>query len=261
MGYGVHHRLTVAADVGVVRLRVRLEFGAAWTVVFGPSGSGKTSLLRAMCGLLGEGGGTSRVPPEDTQNGRGERDAEGKSPLVGAGGLEELRGEHSIWRAPRLRRIAYAPQGAVLFPHLTVAGNVAFAGTARGMDTSRLVAEAMELFALQAMAGRMPRELSGGESQRVSLARAFAVPGARLMLLDEPFNGVGRAQRDLLLPGMRETMARRGVPVISVTHDVEEAFLLGAEVVRLEAGEVVAQGPAQVVLAAERAEMLRVLRG
>jgi molybdate transport system ATP-binding protein len=227
MGSEGHLRLKVLADVGGLRLRVGVVFGAAWTVVFGPSGSGKSSLLRAICGVL-EG-------------------AEVESGMEGV--------------ATHRRGIAYAAQGAVLFPHLNVRENVAFAGGVRGEDAGALVEEAVELFELRAVAGRMPSELSGGERQRVNLARAFAVPHPRLMLLDEPFNGVGRAQRGVLLGRMQETLAGRGVPVISVTHDVEEAFLLGAEVVRLEAGTVVAQGPAGVVLAEERGEMLRALGG
>jgi molybdate transport system ATP-binding protein len=123
-----------------------------------------------------------------------------------------------------------------------------------------MVDEAMEMFGLEALAGQMPRELSGGERQRVSLARAFAVPAAKLMLLDEPFAGVDRGTRDGLLGRMRSLMEERGVPVVSVTHDVEEALLLGAEVVRLEDGKVVAQGPAAEVLAAERERMLSVLQ-
>jgi molybdate transport system ATP-binding protein len=222
-----HLRLRVLAEVGGLRLRVGLEIGAAWTVVFGASGSGKSSLLRAICGVL-----------------------EGADVASGMEGVATHR-----------RGIAYAAQGGVLFPHLTLRENVGFAGVVRGEDTGALVEEAMELFELRAMGGRMPRDLSGGERQRVNLARAFAVPEAGLMLLDEPFNGIGRAQRGVLLGRMEETRARRGVKVVSVTHDVEEAFLLGAEVVRLEAGTVVAQGPAGVVLAAERMEMLGVLGG
>ena len=80
------------------------------------------------------------------------------------------------------------------------------------------------------------------------------------MLLDEPFTGVDRQLRDELLPRMRARMAKVEVPVISVTHDVDEALMLGAEVVRIEAGKVVAQGPAAEVLAVERERMLGVLQ-
>jgi molybdate transport system ATP-binding protein len=136
--------------------------------------------------------------------------------------------------------------------------NVAFAPRNSSQNAAS-VDESLAIFELAALASRMPRDLSGGQQQRVNLARAFAVPAPKLMLLDEPFSGIDRALRDTLLPKMRERMAALGVPVISVTHDVEEALLLGADVVRLQDGKVVAQGPAAVVLAAERDRMLRVL--
>jgi len=226
-----HHRLQVEAVLGGLRLDVGVTFAAPWTVVFGPSGGGKSSLLRGMCGVLGVG---------VVEFAR--RRAEGWVELAGV--------------AVERRRIAYAPQGAAVFPHLPVRENVAFA-----MGSSGMADEAMEMFGLGALAGRSVRGLSGGERQRVSLARAFAVPGAELMLLDEPFAGVGRDLREVLLPRMRTVMAERGVPVVSVTHDVEEALMLGAEVVRLEEGRVVAQGAAAEVLAVEQERMLAVLRG
>jgi molybdate transport system ATP-binding protein len=237
MGSAGHHRLRVEAVVGALRLEVGVTFAAPWTVVFGPSGSGKSSLLRAMGGVLEAG----RV--EFARRGAG-------------GAWVEMAGA-----AVHRRGIAYAPQGSGVFPHLMVRENVGFGARVRGMAASGVVAEAMELFGLEAMAERRVGELSGGERQRVSLARAFAVPGAELMLLDEPFTGVDRGLREVLLPKMRERMAGLGVPVVSVTHDVEEALLLGAEVVRLEEGKVVAQGGVGVVLGVERLRMLEVLGG
>lgn len=220
-----HHHVHIDAWLGVLHLQVHLELHAPWTVVFGPSGSGKSSILRTMAGILhgGRAAGTDHAPTH-------------------------------------LRRIAYAPQGAVLFPHLNVQQNVAFAGRVRGMRQSADIDRALEMFALGGLAKRLPRDLSGGELQRVNLARVFAVPAPKLMLLDEPFTGVDRRLRDELLPRMRARMAELQVPVISVTHDVEEALMLGAEVVRIEDGSVVAQGPAEQVLAIERERMLEVLQ-
>ena len=222
-----HHHVQIDTQLGVFQLQVHLELNAPWTVIFGPSGSGKSSILRIISGVL----------PED-----------------------EFRGKHQK-TAPHFRGIAYAPQGAVLFPHLNVQENVAFAGKVRGMDKLPEIQQAMDMFALGSLAKRMPRDLSGGERQRANLARAFAVPTPRLMLLDEPFSGVDRRLRDELLPRMRTRIAELGVPVLSVTHDVEEALMLGAEVVRIEDGKVVAQGPAAEVLAVERERMLGVLQG
>jgi molybdate transport system ATP-binding protein len=234
------HRLRVRAAMGELRLQLALEFGAGWTVVFGPSGSGKSSLLRSMCGLLGGA---------EVEFSRGRAD--------GWERLDEL--------APERRGLGYAPQGAVVFPHLTVRENTAFGLTVRGGSTrpAGAVAKidaALEMFGLGRLAARMPAALSGGERQRVSLARAFATPGAKLILLDEPLTGVDREMREILLERMAVWSRERGVAVVSVTHDVEEALRLRAEVVRLEAGRVVAQGPGMEVLAAERASLLSALR-
>ena len=238
-----HHRLSVDARLGALHLHVQLNLTAPWTVIFGPSGSGKSSVLRAACGLLNPG--TAEF-------------SECSATTAGWIEVESLR--HAT--PPHLRSVGYAPQGAVLFPHLSVRENVAFAATARRRQAAntKIIDAAIELFELGALADRMPHDLSGGERQRVNLARAFAVPAARLMLLDEPFTGFDRGLRDTLLPRMQQRIAQLGVPVISVTHDVEEALLLGAEVIRLEQGAVIAQGPAAQVLAEERAHMLSVLQ-
>jgi molybdate transport system ATP-binding protein len=120
----------------------------------------------------------------------------------------------------------------------------------------RHIDETLDLFALTPLAGRLPRDLSGGELQRVSLARAFAVPNATLMLLDEPFTGIDRLMRERLI----SVLAACNVPILSVTHDVEEALLLDAEVLRLESGRIIATGPASEVLAPELVRMRELLK-
>jgi len=220
-----HHRLAVDCGLGPLRLRVDVMFAAPWTLIFGPSGSGKSSLLRAACGLLRCDG-------------------------VEFDSLDANGSMMRITEPPHRRRLGYAPQQATLFTHLSVEENVGFSGH------SAQVQEALALFELAAFAPRRPQELSGGERQRVNLARAFAVADARLLLLDEPFSGVDRSMRDVLLPRMQEWVRAKQIPVISVSHDVEEALLLGAEVVRLEQGAVVAQGTAADVLAGERTSIL-----
>jgi molybdate transport system ATP-binding protein len=232
-----HHRLAVHRQLGPLRLDVDLIFSAPWTLIFGPSGSGKSSLLRALCGLL------------DRKEIEFERHDPG--------------GQWSpVSTAPTYKRsLSYAPQNSTLFPHLTIFENVAFPAQAAKKDDSHqsLVEQALELFEVKNYASRFPRELSGGERQRVNLARAFAVPEARLMLLDEPFSGVDRAMRDALLPRMQNWLQQHQIPVISVSHDVDEALLLHAEVVAIAQGSVVNQGPASAVLNEERARMLKIL--
>jgi molybdate transport system ATP-binding protein len=232
-----HHHLRVDARLGPLDVSANMTLSAPWTILFGPSGSGKSSILRAACGLMPSADVTfTQTLPRQS----------------------ELQSPHH--RIPIHRRnLAYAPQGAILFPHLTVRQNIAFATDVRHQPQSPLIDSAVDLFQLAPLAHRLPRDLSGGERQRVNLARAFAVPAPHLILLDEPFTGVDRSLRDILLPRMQQHAAQQGIPILSVTHDIEEALLLNAEVIRVEQGAVVDQGPAALVLSDERARMLQVL--
>ena len=239
-----HHHLRVQGRRGALQLDVALDFIAPWTVIFGPSGSGKSTLLRAACGL---------VQGLDIEFRRADADLQKID-------WQEIQGRVGSRPVP-WREIAYAPQGGAIFPHLSVRKNIEFGQRSRGTpETRHYVDEAIELFSLGPLLSRMPRELSGGERQGVSLARAFAVPNARLMLLDEPFNGIGRTMRDALLPRMKARLVALGVPAISVTHDVEEAYLLDAEVIRIDDGKILARGHASEVLYEERAAILRNIR-
>jgi molybdate transport system ATP-binding protein len=225
-------------QLGALSLGLELDLTRNWTVIFGPSGSGKSTLLRAIAGLLPSA--NARLLRQNNE-----------------------RSEHDLTRTPpRDRRIAYAPQQPSLFPHLSVADNVAFAQlvSRKASSSQENLNEAIKLFRIEELLHRFPRNLSGGERQRVNLARAFCVPNPQLMLLDEPFNGIDRSLRDAILPELRESLRLRGVPVVSVTHDVEEAFLLQPEVVVLRDGRIQAQGYVSKVLADERLSILNALR-
>ena len=215
------------ALAGALEIRVEAELTAPWTVLFGASGSGKTSLLRLIAGLW--------QPP---------------------GSSVVLDGRELAGVPAHRRQIALVAQHAALFPNRTVRGNVQFA--ARGGPQSREVVEAMlERFGLGSLAGQPVTHLSGGEAQRVCLARAMAAR-PRVLLLDESFSGLHRALRDDLLAMLREF--QRGpaaMPIVSVTHDVGEAFACADEVLRMDAGRVVARGPAATVLSAEREDLLQ----
>jgi molybdate transport system ATP-binding protein len=250
-----HHELSVEATLGPLHLDASLRLHAPWTVIFGPSGSGKSSLLQAACGLIPKAtvdfsrrtSDSPKLTTEDPQSGT----------VLGA----IVIGQSLTQRPTHLRALAYAPQHAALFPHLSAGENVRFPSqvASPSPQNSALVGEVLELFNLHALAGRMPAQLSGGERRCVALARAFAVPNCRLMLLDEPFTGLDRALRDDLLPKMQAWLSARKIPALSVTHDVDETLLLNAEVVRLVNGRVQAQGPAREVLAQERERQLAAL--
>ncbi|HEV2576889.1 MAG TPA: ATP-binding cassette domain-containing protein [Acidobacteriaceae bacterium] len=231
-----HHRLDLDCTLGSLHLDLApLEFAAPWSILFGPSGSGKSSVLRAICGLLPHAHPTLLRSSEDHEN-----------------NLTHL--------PPHGRSIAYAPQQPALFPHLTVRDNIAFSSSLHPPANPQLAEDALALFELHPIAHRTPARLSGGERQRVNLARAFARPNTRLMLLDEPFTGLDIKLRDQLIPRMKQFLAARSIPCISVTHDVDEALLLDAEVFRIDAGRILAFGPARIILADERARLLNALR-
>ncbi len=240
-----HHGIAVHHHVGALHLSVDLNLTAPWTVLFGPSGSGKSSILRAACGLLSK------------------RDISFTRTDLRLGSIEPLQNA-TLYTPPHRRGIRLAPQNPSLFPHLTVRQNIAFAHKAQpgpgspGEQDHReeLIANAITLFRLTPLLDRRPADLSGGERQRVSMARAFAAPHCRLMLLDEPFTGIDRTLRDELLPNLRHGLLARGIPAISVTHSVEEAFQLQAEVVLIRDGKVEDQGDVSQVLARERERLL-----
>lgn len=233
-----HHCLSLRTTLGALALDIDLDLTRMWTVIFGPSGSGKSTILRAIAGLL---------PNSDAKLIR----------------TDEDRAEQDLTHTPpRSRRIAYAPQQPSLFPHLTVSENVAFAqrSSRSSMPSEQNINEAIKLFHLQDLIHRYPKNLSGGERQRVNLARAFAVPDPQLMLLDEPFTGIDRPLRDAIISELRSSLLNRGIPVVSVTHDIEETFRLQPEVVILRDGRIHAQGYVSRVLADERLNLLNGLR-
>ncbi len=190
--------------------------------ILGRSGSGKTSLLRLVAGFDAPTAGTVRLDAAPvSQDGR-------------------------VLRAPEHRRIAVAFQDATLFPHLDAVANAAFG--IRDGDRAARRARAREALAgmgLAAMDGRDVATLSGGEAQRVALARALAAD-ARLLLLDEPFGNVDRLTRADLVQRLRAQLAR-GQAAIVVTHDPADAVELGARVLLMDQGCVVADGTPEAI--------------
>lgn len=246
------HQIEMRHHVGTLRIEAKFTIAQPWTVLFGPSGSGKTTILRAIAGLIHphEGRIVSRMMPGTAL----ERE------FV----LLDTAAGFSVPAHKRVIRLA--PQQVSLFPHLTVRENLVYGFRRMGAqgdfsEWERMVAEALETFDLTGLAEKMPRELSGGEAQRLNLGRAHLALGCRMLLLDEPFTGFDATQQARILSFLREDADRRLKTVLSVTHDVAEAFQLGAEVIKIADGKVVAQGPVEVVLAEERLRLLDQLRG
>ena len=229
----------IALRPGALDVEVRFSMASPWTCLFGASGSGKSTILRAIAGL---------VRPE-----RGRI-------VLGAG---EVLFDHvrSICVRADQRGVRIAGQQAWLFPG-TVRRNLGYGVPSE--KRSRMY-EVAEHFRLGKLLETDVRDLSGGERQRVSLGRAVAAAvyggdEVRLLLLDEPFAGMDSGLRDQLAVEVRDWLAALKIPVLSVTHDVGEAFLLKAEVIRVADGKIVAQGPVGEVLAEER-ERLRAVLG
>ncbi len=180
--------------------------------LLGPSGSGKTTLLRLIAGFERADSGTVTI---------------GDRTVAGAG----------AWVEPEHRGVGLVPQGDALFPHLTVAENVAF-GVRHDRDRAT---RALELVGLADRAASRPNELSGGERQRVALARALA-PGPSVILLDEPFSSLDQALRGRLRREIVAVLRLAGATGILVTHDQEEALGLADRVAVMHNGRVVQCG-------------------
>ena len=189
------------------------------TIVLGPSGCGKTTLLRAINRMVDLDGGEVLI------DGR----------PISAAPPEELR-----------RHIGYAIQSVGLFPHMTVSRNIATVPRLLGWERTRVerrVAELLELVGLDpaVYAGKRPHELSGGEAQRVGVARALAADPP-VLLMDEPFGALDPISRERLQREFASLHRQLGKTVVFVTHDIEEAVLLGDRIVLMQGGHIVQEG-------------------
>lgn len=177
--------------------------------LLGPSGSGKTTLLRAIAGLETIDGGRIAV---------GSRDLSGPGTFV----------------PPEQRRVGMVFQDWALFPQMSVAENVGF-GLPRAERRGARVHEVLDMVGLGGYADRLPGTLSGGQQQRVALARALA-PRPEVLLLDEPFSNLDTSLRVQVRTDVHRLLADAGITAVFVTHDQEEAFVLGDVVVVVNEG-------------------------
>jgi molybdate transport system ATP-binding protein len=215
---------TIQKRLGEFTLDVGFAAPAGVTALFGPSGSGKTQTLRCIAGLARPDAGR-----------------------ISVGGRLLFESQRGIDVPVRDRRIGYVFQQYALFPHLDVAGNVAYGihGEARDRRDSR-VAELLDLVGLGGYQRRYPRELSGGQQQRVALARAMAVK-PELLLLDEPFAALDAEIREQLRGDLDRLHRRLGLPVILVTHDRADVYALADRVIVYGGGRVLQVGTREEV--------------
>jgi len=189
-------------------------------VLFGPSGAGKTTMLRQVAGL--------------------ERPDRGRIQFGGETWCDMSRGE---WRSPQERRIGMVFQQPALFPHLSVRDNIEYGlSTLVAAERRQRSGELIRLLAIPELADRLPRALSGGEAQRVAVARALA-PKPGLVLLDEPFASLDVPARARLRREVRSLMQRSGTPAVLVTHDRTEALALGDQIAVATGGRIRQVGP------------------
>lgn len=202
--------------------------------VMGPSGCGKTTLLRAVAGLQGLDEGTI------AWDGRNLRET-----------------------PPHERGFGLMFQDYALFPHLSVGGNIEFGLRMRHISTTERIArvdEMLRLVGLDDYAGRPIHELSGGEQQRVALARTLA-PWPRLVLLDEPIGALDRTLREHLIAEMRAIFTRLGVTALYVTHDRDEAFAVADTVAVMDKGRIIRRGTPQEIWSDPRSGFVAKLLG
>lgn len=202
-------------------LDVQLDLpGRGVTALFGPSGSGKTTCLRVLAGL--------------------EPDARGRVQVAGEVWQDSA---HGVDLPTHRRALGYVFQEASLFDHLSVEGNLRF-----GFDRTPVAQRrhdwrhGLELLGIGHLLQRWPHELSGGERQRVAIARALAT-SPRLLLMDEPLAALDAARKAEILPWLEQLHEALDLPVVYVTHSLDEVARLADHLVLLEQGRVRAQGP------------------
>lgn len=202
-----------------IRFRAGLPPESSWTVLFGPSGAGKTTVLRCIAGL--------------------ETPDAGKIGFDGGAWFDSGRG---LFVPPQKRRVGFFFQDYALFPHLSVRNNIGYNLTGLSkQEKEKCVGELIEVFELKGLEHRDVRQLSGGEKQRVALARTLA-RRPRLLLLDEPLSALDSPTRIRLRKELRERLRPFKMPILLVTHDRTEALSLGDRLIVMDEGQALQEG-------------------
>jgi molybdate transport system ATP-binding protein len=215
------------------RLDISIAVPPGITILFGPSGAGKSTVLDCIAGLARPDAGR-----------------------IAAGAEVLFDSKARVNCPPQTRRVAYVFQTLALFPHMSAAENVAY-GLDRLPDQERTarVEEILEAFRVDKLRARKPSEISGGERQRIALARSL-VTQPRVLLLDEPLTGLHAELKAAIIDDLRAWNAARRIPVLYVTHTREEVDALGERVIAMDHGRVVSEGTPIEVLEAPRRKRL-----
>ncbi len=221
----IRKSFTAARESAAFSLDVSFEAAAGITVLFGPSGAGKTLTLDCIAGF--EAPDEGRILVDDAL-------------LFDAATRVNL--------PPQARRCGYVFQNYALFPHMTIRENLRFAAKGRRrLERHRRVNEMLEKFHLAEVAGRRPHEVSGGQQQRCSIARAL-IAEPRVLLLDEPARGLDAPLRTELYSLLWQVRREFKTPTLVVTHDLEECFELGEQMLVFREGRLVQSGAPREVL-------------
>lgn len=214
-------------------VEVEFEATAGVTVIVGHSGAGKTTILRCIAGLC------------DPQEGR-----------IAIGERLLFDSTQGVKVESARRSVGFVFQDLALFPHLSVQDNVAY-GLRRldGAERQRRMSEVLEAFQIAHLCKRFPRQTSGGEQQRVALARSLVTEPAAL-LLDEPLSSLDPRTKASIIEDLRRWNDARRIPIIYVTHDYDEVLALGDRVIALDQGRIEAEGIPRELIPALRREQL-----
>jgi molybdate transport system ATP-binding protein len=219
-----HLRLSLAT----LTIEVDQELTGRVTGLFGPSGSGKTTLLEVICGL--------RQP---------------ETAFIQADDLVLIDTQRRFYLPTEQRRIGYVPQDLALFPHLSVRKNLLYGTKYSIPDKSGIAIEhILEVLEIQDLLDRKIGSLSGGEKQRVAFARAI-LASPRLLLLDEPLANLDRTLKDRMIVYLEHLRDEFQIPMLYVSHDVDEVASLCDEVLVMRTGRVILHGSTESVFSSK----------
>lgn len=201
-----------------ISTKLMIPIDSSWTVIFGPSGAGKSTILRIMAGLDRPDKGLIKFGEETWED-----------------------TENQIFIPPQKRPVGLLFQDFALFPHMTVENNIIYNLSLPKEEKQKRLMELISLFNLQGLEKRKPSSLSGGEKQKVAIARTV-IRMPELLLLDEPLSSLDLPTREKLQKELKKILKKLRIPTIFVTHDRTEAIIMGDRIAVINDGNVVQMG-------------------